>query len=126
MRLNHVELFYPLVAVIGSKSKCCLRGRGDHMHVVCMQRWLATARPPTGAANHGWLPTRGGRLRSGPLQGAVTCKGLPPAASPAASRGDCAGHKGGRHLAGRLSAAMGSRRLRKGIDGDGTVRVKEG
>ncbi|RRT51421.1 hypothetical protein B296_00033672, partial [Ensete ventricosum] len=46
MRLNHVELFYALVAAIGSESRHCLRGRGGNMHVVYMQRWLATARPP--------------------------------------------------------------------------------
>ncbi|RRT66088.1 hypothetical protein B296_00014790 [Ensete ventricosum] len=50
MRLNRVELFYMLVAAIGSESRCCLRGRGGHMHAVCMQRWLAMARPPAGAA----------------------------------------------------------------------------
>ncbi|RWV77363.1 hypothetical protein GW17_00061819 [Ensete ventricosum] len=75
MRLNHVELFYVLVAAIGSESRRCLWGRGDHMHVVCMQRWLVMA----------WLPTKGGRLRPGPLQGAAT-RGhswLQPALSPA-------------------------------------------
>ncbi|RZS01032.1 hypothetical protein BHM03_00030830 [Ensete ventricosum] len=53
MRLNHVELFYALVAAIGNESRHCLRGRGGHMHGVCMQRWLATVRPPTGVAGHG-------------------------------------------------------------------------
>ncbi|RWV78788.1 hypothetical protein GW17_00060194 [Ensete ventricosum] len=88
MRFNHVELFYALVSVIGGESRRCLRGRGGHMHVVCMQRWLATARPSTGAAGHslatsargdrsqGQQPTRGGHLRA--QQGA---------ASPTASRG---------------------------------------
>ncbi|RRT76462.1 hypothetical protein B296_00007254 [Ensete ventricosum] len=42
MRLNHIELFYVLVATIGSESRRCLRGRGDHMHAVYLQRWLAT------------------------------------------------------------------------------------
>ncbi|RZR89440.1 hypothetical protein BHM03_00017150 [Ensete ventricosum] len=83
-RLNCVELFYALVAAIGSESRRCLRGRGGHMHVVCMQRWLATARPPVGAADHG-LATCIGRLA------AATCghgqlrparKGQPVAASP--------------------------------------------
>ncbi|RZS14377.1 hypothetical protein BHM03_00046059 [Ensete ventricosum] len=63
MRLNHVELFYTLVAAIGSESRRSLRGRGGHMHAVYMQRWLATARPPVGMAGHGL----------------ATCRGRPPA-----------------------------------------------
>ncbi|RZS23279.1 hypothetical protein BHM03_00056186, partial [Ensete ventricosum] len=39
-------------------------------------------------------------------------KGLPPVTSPTASRGGDAGHKGGRPLAGRLSAGKSSHRLR--------------
>ncbi|RWV84973.1 hypothetical protein GW17_00053274 [Ensete ventricosum] len=118
MRLNRVELFYALVAAIGSESRRCLRGRGDHMHVVYMQRWLATARPPAGAAaRRGSSPqgaaTRGhGRLRP-------AHKGQLVAASPAANRGGGAGRRGGRPLAGRLPAAKGIRRLRKGSDRKG-------
>ncbi|RWW28814.1 hypothetical protein GW17_00006692 [Ensete ventricosum] len=74
MRLNRVELFYALVAAIGNKSRRCLRGRGDHMLAVCIQRWLATARPFAGAIGHG-LATCKGR----PPAGAAACKGWPPA-----------------------------------------------
>ncbi|RWW39106.1 hypothetical protein BHE74_00055588 [Ensete ventricosum] len=73
MRLNRVELFYTLVAAIGSENRRCLRARGGHMHAVCMQRWLATARPPVGAADHG-LATCKGRLPAG----ATARKGWPP------------------------------------------------
>ncbi|RZR99335.1 hypothetical protein BHM03_00028854 [Ensete ventricosum] len=102
MRLNRVELFYTLVAAIGSENRRCLRARGGHMHAVCMQRWLATARPPVGAADHG-LATCKGRLPAGATarrgnnpQGVATCghdqlrparKGQPTSASPTASRG---------------------------------------
>ncbi|RWV82527.1 hypothetical protein GW17_00055972 [Ensete ventricosum] len=120
-RLNCVELFYALVAAIGSESRRCLRGRGGHMHVVCMQRWLATARPPVGAADHG-LATCIGRLA------AATCghgqlrparKGQPVAASPTASRGGGAGRRGGRPLAGRQPPlALGQRRRRRS-EGEG-------
>ncbi|RRT62370.1 hypothetical protein B296_00040197, partial [Ensete ventricosum] len=89
MRLNHVELFYALVAAIGSESRRYLWGRGGHMHVVFMQRWLATTRPPAGAGDHGLATCKGrpaapkapqqggGRLRPGPLQGAVGCGQAP-------------------------------------------------
>ncbi|RWV86894.1 hypothetical protein GW17_00051166 [Ensete ventricosum] len=135
MRLNHVELFYALVAAIGSESRRCLRGRGDHMHVVCMQRWLATARPPARAVDHGMAtckvrlaaarpPTRGGRP-----QGQQPARGdhpwaRPAAANPTASRGGAADRRVGRPLAGRLPVVKGSRRLHKGSDGDNAVRVK--
>ncbi|RWW22940.1 hypothetical protein GW17_00012833 [Ensete ventricosum] len=62
MGLNCVELFYVLVATIGSESRRCLLGRGGRIHAVCMQRWLATARPPAGAID----------------RGLATYKGLPP------------------------------------------------
>ncbi|RWV84472.1 hypothetical protein GW17_00053809 [Ensete ventricosum] len=126
MRLNHVELFYVLVVAIGSESRRCLRGRGSYMHAVCMQRWLATAKPSIGAVGHGLAtckgqsttakaPLQGGsRLRPSPLQGA------------AASRGGGAGRRGGRPLARRLPAAKGNRRLRRGSDDGGAMRVKEG
>ncbi|RWW55332.1 hypothetical protein BHE74_00038037 [Ensete ventricosum] len=154
MRLNRVELFYALVVAFGSESRGCLRGRGGHMHVVYMQRWLATVRPPAGATDHGLAtckgqqatarpPTRGGHPRARPTAsqppGAVgndqpvrtsrlrpARKGLPPTASPTANRGDIAGHRSGRPLAGRLSTAKGSRRLRRGSGESNIVRVKEG
>ncbi|RWV98364.1 hypothetical protein GW17_00038796 [Ensete ventricosum] len=69
MRLNRVELFYALVAAIGSESRHCQQGRGNHMHAVYMQRWLAMARPLVGAVGHGL----------------ATCKGRPPVASPIAA-----------------------------------------
>ncbi|RWV77459.1 hypothetical protein GW17_00061708, partial [Ensete ventricosum] len=106
-------------------------GRGSHMHVICMQRWLAKARPPAGVVCHGLATIRDGRPWPGPLQGAAarrgSCpqgvatrghgrlwparKGLSPAASPAASRGGGTGRKGGR----RLCRGSGN-----------TMRVKEG
>ncbi|RWW41928.1 hypothetical protein BHE74_00052554 [Ensete ventricosum] len=102
MRLNRVELFYALVAAIGSESRRCLRGRGGHMHAVCMQRWLATARPPVVAASHG-LATYKGRpvAAKAPLQGGGRPQGqqlargcrprtaLPPAGVVAPWQGDC-------------------------------------
>ncbi|RRT82630.1 hypothetical protein B296_00011038 [Ensete ventricosum] len=119
MILNRVELFYAHVAAIGNESRHCLRGRGGHMHVVYMQRWLAIVRPPARATDHG-LATCKGRLPAG----AATGKGLLPVDSLAASRGGGAD----RPLAGRLPTAKGSHRLRRGSgssDG-GAVRVKEG
>ncbi|RRT31412.1 hypothetical protein B296_00052686 [Ensete ventricosum] len=101
------------------------------MHAVCMQRWLATARPPAGTVGHGLATYKwrsitakaplhgGGRLRPGPLQGAATRghgrlwparKGLLPADSPTASMGGDTCHRGGRPLAGWLSVAKGNRR----------------
>ncbi|RWV80555.1 hypothetical protein GW17_00058157 [Ensete ventricosum] len=71
MRLNCIELLYVLVAAISSESRHYLRGESGHMHAVCMQRWLAMARPPAGATGHGL----------------ATCKGRPTAARPPA-RGD--------------------------------------
>ncbi|RZR90099.1 hypothetical protein BHM03_00017923 [Ensete ventricosum] len=74
------------------------------------------------------------RKRSSP-QGAATrghnrlwpaCKGLPPAASPIASRGGGSSRRGGRSLVGRLPTAKGSRYLRMGSGGSGAMRVKEG
>ncbi|RZS05308.1 hypothetical protein BHM03_00035797 [Ensete ventricosum] len=72
MRLNRVELFYALVAAIGNKSRRCLRGRGGHLHVVCMQRWLVMARPLAGAVGHG-LATCKGRpvVAKAPFKGAI-------------------------------------------------------
>ncbi|RWW19421.1 hypothetical protein GW17_00016523 [Ensete ventricosum] len=72
-------------------------------------------RPPAGTVGYG-QPTRASRQRP-------SCKGLPPRASPASSRGDGAGRRGARPLAGRLPVAKGSRHLRRGSD---VVRVKEG
>ncbi|RWW26092.1 hypothetical protein BHE74_00041404 [Ensete ventricosum] len=59
---------------------------------------------------------RGTRI-GGLLQGGR--KGLPPAASHAASRGDDTGHRGGRPLAWWLSTGKDSRRLRRGSSGGG-------
>ncbi|RWW54940.1 hypothetical protein BHE74_00038448 [Ensete ventricosum] len=137
MRLNLVELFYTLKVAIGSESRRCMQERGGHMHAVYMQRWLATTKPPIWATGHGlatckWRPAAATRRGSSP-QGAATRghsrlwpahKGLPPVASPSASRGGGAGRRGGRPLARRLPTAKGCRRLRRGNDGD-TVRVKE-
>ncbi|RZS16455.1 hypothetical protein BHM03_00048445 [Ensete ventricosum] len=72
MRLNCVKLFYVLVAAIGSESRRCLSGRGSHMHVVCMQSWLAKARTPAGQPTMAWLPVRDSRPWPSPLQGAAT------------------------------------------------------
>ncbi|RRT73776.1 hypothetical protein B296_00027394 [Ensete ventricosum] len=113
------------IGMIGSESRCCLRGRGGHMHVVCMQRWLVVARPPAGAAGHGLATYKGRPAMARPL-GAVAHKGLLPVASPVASMGDGAGHRGDRPLAGRLPTAKGSRRLCRGSGGDDAMRVKEG
>ncbi|RZS19746.1 hypothetical protein BHM03_00052179 [Ensete ventricosum] len=126
MRLNYVELFYALVAAIGSESRHCLRGRGGHMHAVCMQRWLATARPPIGAVGHGLATCKGRPPARAAARKGASRQGLPPASSPAASRGGGAGCRGGRPMAGWLPAAKGSHRLRRGSGGDGVVRVKEG
>ncbi|RRT51833.1 hypothetical protein B296_00004803 [Ensete ventricosum] len=84
---------------------------------------------------------RGSQPRPGYLQGAATRehgrlrptrKGQPAAASlqgvaargPAASRGGDANRRGGRPLVGRLPTAKGNRRLRKGCNGNGAVRVE--
>ncbi|RWW43261.1 hypothetical protein BHE74_00051103 [Ensete ventricosum] len=95
--------------------------------------------PPAGAAvarghDRLWPAHRGGiRLQRGAreasqLQGAR--KGLPPATSPAASRGDDTSRRGGRPLAGRLPANKGSRRLRRdsggGAEGERGVRASFG
>ncbi|RWW04769.1 hypothetical protein GW17_00031989 [Ensete ventricosum] len=78
MRLNRVELFYALVAAIDNESRRYLRGRGDHIHAVCMQRWLATAMPPAGRSAMSWLPARGGRLQPRPrYKGAIGCSQAP-------------------------------------------------
>ncbi|RRT85267.1 hypothetical protein B296_00001241 [Ensete ventricosum] len=60
--------------------------------------------------------------RGSRLQG--TNKGLPPAASPSATRGRNADYKGGGPLAGRLSMGKDNRRLHRGC-GSGVLRVKE-
>ncbi|RZR75018.1 hypothetical protein BHM03_00047689 [Ensete ventricosum] len=60
---------------------------------------------PIGATASGQL-ARASRQR-------LASKGLPPAASPVASRGDNTGCRGGRPLAGRLPTAKGQRRRRR-------------
>ncbi|RWV84054.1 hypothetical protein GW17_00054266 [Ensete ventricosum] len=109
-----------------------LQGAAGYGHAPCKGQ-PATARPPT----------RGGHPRARPTAsqppGAVgndqpvrtnrlrpARKGLPPTASPTANRGDIAGHRSGRPLAGRLPTAKGSRRLRRGSGESNIVRVKEG
>ncbi|RRT49520.1 hypothetical protein B296_00032645 [Ensete ventricosum] len=90
-------------------------------------------------AGHDQAPCRGGRPWPGYLQGVAgygqaPCKGQPPAGTVGcrqpvgvpANRGDGAGHKGSRPLAGRVPNAKGSRRLCRGSGGDDVVRVKEG
>ncbi|RWV87533.1 hypothetical protein GW17_00050460 [Ensete ventricosum] len=104
-----------------------------------MQRWLAMAKPHAGATDNslatckGWSPAGATARKGRPPAGTAGCgrqqpahKGLPPTASHAASRGDDAGRRGGCPLAGRLSDAKGSRRLRRGNSEDGAARVKEG
>ncbi|RRT72814.1 hypothetical protein B296_00016173 [Ensete ventricosum] len=86
--------------------------------------WLPMAKPPTGAqqgkgvADHGQVLCKGGwfqpRLRGQSLAKG-SCprharKGLPPTASPAASRGDSVNRNGGRPLAGWLPTARGCHR----------------
>ncbi|RWW06116.1 hypothetical protein GW17_00030578 [Ensete ventricosum] len=86
MRLNCIELFYALIVAIDNESRRCLRGRGGHMHVVCMQRWLAMARPPEGATDHGMAtctgrpaiarpPAKGGRPQERPVAARPPAKG---------------------------------------------------
>ncbi|RWV83065.1 hypothetical protein GW17_00055378 [Ensete ventricosum] len=131
-----MELFYALVAAIGSESRRCLWGRGGHIHAVCMQRWLATAKPLARAVGHGLATCKGwATVPKAPLQGAIVRRGSSPqgaatrkgnshprarptAASPAASKGGGANRNGGRPLAGWLLIAKGSRRLHKGSSGD--------
>ncbi|RRT36007.1 hypothetical protein B296_00042589 [Ensete ventricosum] len=119
-------------------------GAVGHVLVTC-KGWPAVAKPlARGCRPQGQQLARGGRPRARPAmtspQGVATLgqpyrqqgqqrlarKGLPPSASPTASRGDSVGRRGGRPLAGRLSVAMGNRRLRRGSGGGGAVRVKEG
>ncbi|RZS28750.1 hypothetical protein BHM03_00062387 [Ensete ventricosum] len=137
MRLNRVELFYALVAVIDSESRRCLRGRGGHMPVVYMQRWLATARPPIGAVGHGLATCKGRPAAARPpamgcrLQGQQPTRGghpraRPVVASPQGPTGSGQPARGCRPLAGRLPVAKGSCRLRRGNGDDDVVRVKEG
>ncbi|RZS23307.1 hypothetical protein BHM03_00056209 [Ensete ventricosum] len=98
---------------------------GGHMHTVCIQRWLATARPPTRVTGHGLatykgrpavakLPTRGGHPRA-----------RPNVASPIASRGGGAGRRGGRPLARQLPIIKGSHRLHRDSGDGGAMTVKE-
>ncbi|RWW64013.1 hypothetical protein BHE74_00028771 [Ensete ventricosum] len=67
MRLNRVELFYALVAVIGSESRHCLRGRGS--------RPLATSSQGPADSNQ---PARGCRPRPAllPTGAAASVAGL--------------------------------------------------
>ncbi|RZS27680.1 hypothetical protein BHM03_00061197 [Ensete ventricosum] len=69
-----------LVAAIDIESRHNLRVRGGHMHDVCMQRWLAKAKPPAGANSHG-LATCKGRptMARPPARGCRPRPALPPA-----------------------------------------------
>ncbi|RRT75965.1 hypothetical protein B296_00018713 [Ensete ventricosum] len=67
------------------------RARSSHLHVVCMQGWLATAKLHVGATDHGLAICRVGRLRPRPPAGAASWrlgrlwlgrKGRPPATRP--------------------------------------------
>ncbi|RZS19666.1 hypothetical protein BHM03_00052099 [Ensete ventricosum] len=80
--------------------------------------------PVGAAADLGHNRLQRGTHKGGRLQG--THKGLPPAASPTAGRGDGASRKGGRPLAGRLPAGKGNRRLRRGSDGGGDAEGERG
>ncbi|RZR92547.1 hypothetical protein BHM03_00020865, partial [Ensete ventricosum] len=94
----------------GGAATCMLSAcRGGWPWLGPLQWKLATARLPAGPTSHGL----------------ATCKGLPPVASPAASRGGGASRKGGCPLVGRQPTVKGNRRLCRGSGGD-TVRVKEG
>ncbi|RWW18124.1 hypothetical protein GW17_00017905 [Ensete ventricosum] len=126
MRLNRIELFYALVAAIDSESRHCLRGRGGHMHAVCMQRWLAMAKPPVGAVGHGLATCKGWPAMARPRAWGGHPRARPTAATPAASKGSGVGRRGGRPLARWLSVSKGSHRLRRGSGGSDEVRVKEG
>ncbi|RZR82141.1 hypothetical protein BHM03_00008504 [Ensete ventricosum] len=70
---------------------------------------------PGALAARGHTSLQRDACKGGRLLGAR--KGLPPVASPAASRGDSAGSKGGRPLAGWMPTGKGSRRLRRGSNG---------
>ncbi|RWV78742.1 hypothetical protein GW17_00060239 [Ensete ventricosum] len=111
--------FRAIVTVIGSESRRCLWGRGDHMNVVCMQRWLAMARPPAGVVGYGLATYKDRSVAVGPLQGAI--------AHRVSSRQGAVTRGHGRlPLAGAMAPiAKGNRHLRRG-SGGGAVRVKEG
>ncbi|RWV95353.1 hypothetical protein GW17_00042028 [Ensete ventricosum] len=125
VRQEFVEENWELVK--GSLEGCreFIESSGGHMHVVCMQMWLAATKPLAGAVGHGLATYKGRPATARPL-GAAARKGLLPVASPAASRGGGAGRRGGRPLAGWLPTEKGSCRLCRGSGGGGTVRVKEG
>ncbi|RWV85268.1 hypothetical protein GW17_00052952 [Ensete ventricosum] len=83
------------------------------------RRWLGQQPAREAGVARGGSSTQGRRLRAKP---AGARKGLPLAASHAASRGGGVGRKGGRPLAGWLPAGKGSRRLRRGSsDDDGSA-----
>ncbi|RRT31245.1 hypothetical protein B296_00057021 [Ensete ventricosum] len=80
--MNRVKLFYMLVATIGSESRRCLWGRGGHMHAVCMQRWLAMARPPPRVAGHGLATCKGQSIATRPPARGSHLRARPAVASP--------------------------------------------
>ncbi|RWV78747.1 hypothetical protein GW17_00060231, partial [Ensete ventricosum] len=79
------------------------RRGGSHL-----QRGACKGKP----ARRGGSRLQRGARKGGRLQGAR--KGLPPAASSTANRGDGANRRGGRPLVGQLPAGKGNRRLRRG------------
>ncbi|RWW82110.1 hypothetical protein BHE74_00009446 [Ensete ventricosum] len=100
----------------GWPHACCLHAEvSGHSQAHCRgsRPWL------------GYLQGAAARRGNSP-QGAATRKGQLVAANRTANRGGDVGGRGGRPLAGRLSTAKGSRRLRRGSDGGGIVRVKVG
>ncbi|RZS13212.1 hypothetical protein BHM03_00044762 [Ensete ventricosum] len=90
------------------------------------QPWPSYLQGMTGhsqAPCKGWPPTGATARRGSSPHGAATCRHdrlLPT------RRGGDVGRRGGRPMIGRLPATKGSRRLRRGSDGGGAVRVKEG
>ncbi|RZS27143.1 hypothetical protein BHM03_00060573 [Ensete ventricosum] len=123
--------------VVPNTVATAFRSREGRPHSYCLHAEVV---------GHGQAPCRGGQPWPGYLQGEAAHngsspqgaatrghsrlqparKGLPPVASPAASRGDIAGRRGDRPLARRLPAAKGSRHLRRGSGSGGVLRVKEG
>ncbi|RWV77931.1 hypothetical protein GW17_00061175 [Ensete ventricosum] len=130
-------LRFPYSGIRAKRKYVLPAGMGGHMHVVCMQRWLAMAKPPAGVAGHELATCKGRPIaarppaRGGRPQGQQPTRGdhpraRPAAASPVASKGGKAGRRGGSPLAGRRPIAKGSHRLRRGNNDDGAVRVNEG
>ncbi|RWV87360.1 hypothetical protein BHE74_00052374 [Ensete ventricosum] len=123
MRLNRVESFYAFF----------LRFRSEGNKE---EGWPATASPHVGLATHGQAAAGCGQGQLAREVGAArkggTCcstlkggrvygvrKGLPPVASPTASRGGDVDRRGGHPLAGWLQVGKGNRHLRRGSSNSG-------